>query len=172
MTAPRATVLAMALAAVAVGTATASAQSLADVARKAEERRAETKAPVRTYANGNLTPDFTAPAPPAASASAPETAGERRRDPAVAAPGREGGPDAPPDEAYWRRQAKAMNARLEEARKAMANVPNPATDTPGELQRVEEYVAKAKARLARAEEDYQIFLMQADVAKVPKAWIQ
>lgn len=65
-----------------------------------------------------------------------------------------------------------MNARLEEARKAMANVPNPATDTPGELQRVEEYVAKAKARLARAEEDYQVFLMQADVAKVPKAWIQ
>jgi hypothetical protein len=82
----RLTLVAIALSCVAAGAVDSAAQSLGDVARKEAERRGSAPQAGKTYTNGNLTPDFTKPAPPAAVEVEAEPGPGEKPDPAKAAP--------------------------------------------------------------------------------------
>src|SRR5713226_3669177 len=81
------------------------AQSLADVARKEEERRKTIKEPAKVISNKDLTaPRAPSPAPaPPASATAAKDAKD--------AAGKEGEPAK--DQAYWSGRLKALQAQLD-----------------------------------------------------------
>lgn len=93
-----------------------SAQGLAAVARKEEERRKTVKTSGKVYTNGNLRPDITAVSdavtPANASPTAPST-----QVPSLDLPGGDAAPagDAK-DEAYWRNRITAARSALERSR--------------------------------------------------------
>jgi DNA repair exonuclease SbcCD ATPase subunit len=100
------------LAALLVGTTAGSvyAQSLADVAKKEEERRKKAPAPAKVYTNKDLSPTPPAP-PPAASTTpaAPPAAG--KDDKAAADKDKEKEPAK--DQAYWSGRLKVLQTQLD-----------------------------------------------------------
>jgi hypothetical protein len=91
----------------------ARAQSLADVARKEEDRRKTVNAPAKVYTNDDLKKyPQTTPPPGEAAAPAPEATGK----PAAAAPDAQAPADQqspPKDEAYWKQRVTEAQAQLE-----------------------------------------------------------
>lgn len=167
----------------------ASAQSLADVARQEEARRAAVKAAARAkvLTNADLAADpradGVAAAPSAASAALAPAPAAAASAPAGANPGNVSAgavvaaapPDAKPkeDEASWRRRAADLRARVEKAQKAVDvfATGTPAED-PREQARVDALRKRAQDTLTRAEDALRLLIMQADVAGVPPAWVQ
>lgn len=147
--------------------AAASAQSLGDVAKREESRRARVAAPARAYTNADLASDPYAPAAPAPVAPAPAPAADAQPAPSAAAEE----PD-PMVEADWRHRAAALRRRVEESRAAVAALDKPAEGTAREQERLATLLERARAKLERAENDLRLFEMQADVARVPKTWIR
>ena len=100
-------------------TVPARAQSLADVARKEEERRKTVSQPGKTYTNRDLRPTpSSAPPPPAAA----EPKGDEKAAPGKEAPEKQAAKpsaaaDAPKepvkDKAYWSARLKAAQEQLE-----------------------------------------------------------
>lgn len=92
-----------------------SAQGLAAIAKKEEDRRKSVKAAGKVYTNDNLKTDITASGPqmPAnASPAAPST-----QVPSVNLPGGEAAPEGDvKDEAYWRSRITAARSALERSR--------------------------------------------------------
>ena len=92
-----------------------SAQGLAAVAKKEEERRKTVKAVGKVYTNDNLRPDITAPGSPAsanASPGAPST-----EVPTVNVPaGNATPPGDAKDEAHWRNRMSGARSALERSR--------------------------------------------------------
>ena len=99
--------------------ARAGAQSLADVARKEEERRKKTAEPTKVYTNkdlGDLPPTSAAPAKTAepakgAEAAKDDKAGKDAKDDKDAKDAKD--KDAPKDKAYWAGRVKALHDQLE-----------------------------------------------------------
>lgn len=173
------------LAALALLASSASAQSLGDVARKEEARRAAVKATAKAkvLTNADLAADPRAGEPPplatvAAPAPPPTTA--------VAAPAGAPGnasagvvmaaaaPEAKPkeDETYWRRRAAEHRARIEKAQKGVDALAGAAHEDPREQARVAALVKKAQDELTRANDALRLLVMQADIAGVPAAWVK
>jgi hypothetical protein len=93
----------------------ASAQSLADIARKEEERRKAIKAPGKLYTNDDLLkyPVSAPPAPDPAKADAATAAGDASKTGGTAATS--AGPETPTvekGEAYWRKLASDARDRV------------------------------------------------------------
>jgi hypothetical protein len=90
------------------------AQSLADVARKEEERRKKTSEPAKVYTNKDLSsvpPSAPAPPPAASTAKAAEPA---KDDKDAAAKDKDAkDKDAPKDKAYWAGRLKALQDQLD-----------------------------------------------------------
>jgi hypothetical protein len=94
-----------------------SAQGLAGVAKKEEERRKAVKAAGKVYTNDNLKADITAtpPSPPPSNAS-PGAPGSTQV-PSVNLPGGDGKAEGEAkDEAYWRSRITAARSALERSR--------------------------------------------------------
>ncbi len=102
--------------------ASVTAQSLAEVARKEEERRKAVKTPSRTYTIDDLKPYGRVqvappvPATPAAPAGAGGAAATTAAAAAAGQPAAE--PEAEKDEAYWRKSFGDVRSKLE-TRRAM-----------------------------------------------------
>ena len=93
-----------------------SAQGLATIAKKEEERRKGVKTNGKVYTNDNLKTDITASAPPAAATNA-SPAAPSTQVPSVNLPGGEAAPDGEvKDEAYWRSRITAARSALERSR--------------------------------------------------------
>lgn len=169
----------VAIAALVVTASSAAAQSLADVARREEQRRAAIRTPARTISNAGLTRDsFVPPAPvsvqPSATTSstdtpptAPANAGAVA---AVAAPA----PDAKPkeDETYWRWRAGEYRARAAKAQTAVDGFAGVPQDDPREQARIAPRLKAAQEALKRANDQLRLLETQADVAGIPMDWIK
>ena len=92
-----------------------TAQSLADVAKKEEARRKETKGAGKVYTNGDLRRDITTPSNATPVAPTPST-----QVPQVTLPGGKAADDQAPgekkDEKYWRERITAARTALERTR--------------------------------------------------------
>lgn len=163
--------------------APAAAQSLADVAKKEQVRREAVAGSGKVYTNGDLTPDPFARStePPVTGAVAlPDAAAQDADAPAVAAdpaapPSAEATPaEAAPmlDEAYWRRQAAARRARVEEARQRLALVSVRSEGNERQQAKMAELKATAEGVLARAEASLAALEREAQSLGVPEAWIR
>lgn len=166
-----------------------AAQSLADVAKKEEARRADVSEPARTLTNADLTPDPTgepvgtaprlaAALPPGTvSAAGPSDGGPGDSSPtadgAAGEPAAEAAEEKTLDEAHWRGQANRLKGRIGFAREALAKVDKPsASQDPRELDRMARLVKAAERLLSRADDAWRLFVMQADAAKVPGDWLK
>lgn len=163
----------------------ASAQSLGDIARQEEARRAAVKAAARTkvLTNANLVADpnagatppapSTVTAPPSAPAVAASTTARPGNDSAASVPAA-APPEAKPkeDEALWRRLAAQHRDRLAKAKQRVDGFSGAPKDDPREQVRIDALIKKAQDELRRADEAQRLFVMQADVAGVPMAWIK
>ena len=95
------------------GVRPAAAQSLADVAKKEEERRRTVPAPAKVYTNKDLTapPAGSTPAVPAATAAKADAAKDAADKAAKDKDAKDGQP--PKDQAYWADRLKALKLKLE-----------------------------------------------------------
>jgi hypothetical protein len=154
--------------------APASAQSLADVARAEEARRATAKKAVKSFSNADLNPEDiappVAPAPPAAVA-----AGEK---PANASPGAPDKPEAAvpavENEEQWRRRADSIRSQLTKAQQeadAMAATAGDASRSPGERTQTARLLKQHQVMVANLERQWQRLETEAATAKIPRAWL-
>ncbi|MBI3400170.1 MAG: hypothetical protein HY048_02020 [Acidobacteria bacterium] len=100
-----------------IGLASAAwAQSLAEVAKKEEERRKAIVTPARVYTNKDLGPGREPATPPPATAPADTAKDAEKKDTKDAkdADAKDaGGKDAPKDQKYWSERLKALQAKLD-----------------------------------------------------------
>ena len=131
------------------------AQSLADVAKKEEERRRKTAEPTKVYTNKDLKGSSEPPPPPPAPASAP--AGEAPKSTATDGKTKAGEKDHTKDPAYWGGKIKSLKAKLEQDQtyaEAMQSRINGLTtdfvnrDDPAQRAKIERDRQKALADLA------------------------
>lgn len=145
------------------------AQSLADLARQEAARRNNVRASSRTLTNADLAPD------PNRGRSASESAALETA-PANQSPAVMAKPVPPPklalDEAYWRLRAAELRRRVAVAEQEVRSLTGVTRDDPREQARTQALLKKRQDRLTRAEDAFQLFLMQVDVANVPDEWIQ
>lgn len=157
---------------------TAAAQatpSLAEIARQEEARRAQTRKAARVFTDADLSSDPNAVAAPATDkdANAPTTdkaaeapaAADTTKPTATAAKAEE-------SEAIWRARAQRIQDTVDRARAAVAasSIASP-SENPREQELLAKLLNTAKKRLETAEQQWRLFEMQADVARVPKEWI-
>lgn len=163
----------------------ASAQSLGDVARQEEARRAAVKAAARAkvLTNADLAADPRAGAPaPLATVAVPASPPAAAVAAPAGAPGNDsaGGvmaaaaPETKPkeDEALWRRRAAEHRDRLAKAQQRVNSLAGAPAQDPREQARMAELLKKAQDELRRADEAQRLLVMQADVAGIPPAWIK
>ena len=87
------------------------AQSLADVAKKEEERRRKTAEPTKVYTNKDLKGSWESPPPPAPTGA---PAGEAPKSTATDGKTKAGDKDLTKDPAYWGGKIKSLKAKLEQ----------------------------------------------------------
>ena len=170
--------------------APARAQSLADVAKKEEDRRKTVPAPSKVYTNKDLSPTPAgSPPPPAASAapSSPDSAKSAPEDGKT--PAKDGAEKGPvKDQAYWAGRLKALQdklARDQDYADAMQTRINSLTtdfvnrDDPAQRAVIETNRNKSIAELARLTKSVQDtkkaladFFEEARRAGVPPGWLR
>lgn len=162
----------------------AAPQSLADVARKEEQRRKEQPKSGKIYTNATLRSDFTARTPPPEPAPAPEATAS---DPAAAEPPPPAS-ESKKDEAYWRGRVASAREQLERAesfRAALESQINGLTvdfvnrDDPAQRALVESNRTKAVAEHERVRRDIDAHKKaiaaiedEARKAGVPPGWLR
>lgn len=159
--------------AVVVSASSSSAQSLAELAKKEEARRSSVQKPSKALTNADLAADPIGTSPTAVAvdvAAAPAPA----PDPASAASETTPASLTKPalDEAYWRGKGADLRAKRATAKQYVESLSRANHADPREQARTEALMKKRQAVLKRAEDAYSLFEMQADVARVPKEWIQ
>jgi hypothetical protein len=131
------------------------AQSLADVAKKEEERRRKLPEPTKVYTNKDLKGGVEPPPPPPAQTSAP--AGETPKSGATDAKAKPAEKDVTKDPAYWGNKITELKTKLEQDQtyaEAMQSRVNGLTtdfanrDDPAQRAKVERDRQKALADLA------------------------
>ena len=168
----------------------AQAQSLADVAKKEEERRKVKGEPARVYTNKDLHKPDGVSAPDAAKpADSKNTPDADAKDKAKDGSGdKAGGKDTVKDQAYWSARLKALNDKLAretnyvDAMQTRINALNTDfvnRDDPVQKSAVERDRQKALAELARLKQDVvddkkalADLLEEARQAGVPPAWMR
>ena len=106
----------LALTGMGVGARPLSAQSLADIAKKEEERRKAVPAPAKVYTNKDLapTPAVSTPAPTNETKDTKDTKGTKDTKEATEAKDAKDAKDAPvKDQAYWSGRLKALQTQLD-----------------------------------------------------------
>jgi hypothetical protein len=167
----------------------ARAQSLADVAKKEEERRKNSPEPTKVYTNKDLkaVPAGSPAAPPAEAAPAPGGAGQAAGGDAKAAKGKD---DKEPvkDQAYWAGKQKTLQDQLsqdEAYAEAMQTRINSLTtdfvnrDDPAQRAKIDKDRIKALADLDRlkkaiADDTKALATFQEDArrAGIPPGWLR
>ncbi|HUE90323.1 MAG TPA: hypothetical protein VMO26_29925 [Vicinamibacterales bacterium] len=182
--------IAILVAAVLVAPAVLSAQSLASVAKKEEERRKSVKASGKVYTNNDLKADITAssaPAPTNASADAPTPS---TQVPSLNLPGGTiTEPDAEvKDEAYWRSRmtqarsalerlrifADALQSRLNALASDIVNRDDPAQRAQLELERQRAFAEMERVAQETADQTKAIADIEEEARKagVPPGWLR
>jgi hypothetical protein len=165
--------------------APSAAQSLGDLARQEEARRATTtKKAVKSFSNADLAPsEIASPAPAVSTAVAtPCDPGVSKdkcpapEDPAAEPVAAGEDPAMPPQvEADWRRNAEDIRKRLVKARADFDAVSASAGDEsriPGDRAAAERVAAQHQRFIERLERQWQRFEKQAQELDVPTAWIE
>jgi hypothetical protein len=167
------------------------AQSLADIAKKEEERRKTVPAPSKVYTNKDLAPTPAGspqPAPAAAAPSSPDTAKSAPED-GKATPSKDAAEKAPlKDQAYWAGKLKTLQEKLardQDYADAMQTRINSLTtdfvnrDVPAQRAVNETNRQKSIAELARLTKSVQDdkkaladFLEEARRAGIPPGWLR
>ena len=169
---------------------TANAQSLADVARREEERRKAVPTG-RVYTNENLGDAVEGSAPPPVLPAAPETpaatgaAAPATPPPAPAVGGEGGGTvvevESKRTEAYWRKMMKDLRARLaqssaalaaQQARLAEIDGGRVSTANAREREVVASAIPKLQEGIRYQTEEIARWTARAKVEKIPADWIQ
>ncbi|MFA5909982.1 MAG: hypothetical protein WC815_14475 [Vicinamibacterales bacterium] len=151
----------------------AFAQSLVDVARQEEARRASVRVPSKVFTNSSLSP-APGPAPVAPRDTAPLPMAAASATPANSSAA---APAAKPaaellNEKEWRTRAASLRARVAMATKELAALAGASHADPREQALLDRLRKSRQAALTQAEEALQLFEVQADATKVPKAWLQ
>ena len=168
----------VAVAALVINASSSAAQSLGEVARREELRRATVRTQSKTYSDAALKPDFSAPPAPAGEQPSAEPSPSSASPSAAASANAGGGATVEPvtkpkeEEAYWRRRAGEHRARLERAQNAVGKFTGIPEKDPREQARVAAQLKTAQAELKRADDALRLLVMQADIAGVPAAWVQ
>ena len=154
----------------------AFAQSLVDVARQEEARRASVRVPSKVFTNSSLSPALD-PAPVAPRDTAPLPAAAASATPANSSAAAPAAPVARPaaellNEKEWRSRAASLRARVAMATKELAAIAGASPADPRQQALLDRLRKSRQAALTQAEEALQLFETQADAAKVPKAWLQ
>jgi hypothetical protein len=89
---------------------------------------------------------------------------------AAAAPGVE--PEPRPDQTTWRRRAHSVRQQIENARQQIDALQRPPHKDPREEAKIEALRQRARESLAASENELRLFVIEAELAKVPMAWIQ
>ena len=171
--------------------APARAQSLADIAKKEEDRRKTVPAPSKVYTNKDLAPTPAGSPPPPAASAAPSSpdAGKTAPEDGKATPPKDGAEKGPvKDQAYWATRLKALQdklARDQDYADAMQTRINSLTtdfvnrDDPAQRAVIETNRQKSIAELARLTKSVQDtkkaladFLEEARRAGVPPGWLR
>jgi hypothetical protein len=162
---------------IALATAAVSAQSLGDVARQEEARRARIVRSSKTITDSSLSADPNGPSqadrekPATSVAPVPGSAAD---SPAAAvAPV----PPAEPakvvlDEKAWRSRAAGHRARVAAAQKDVDALSGASHPDPREQAKLDASLKRREATLKQVTEAQHLFEMQADVAGVPAAWLK
>lgn len=169
---------------------TGSAQSLGEVAKREAERRGTGPQSGKVYTNGDLTPDFTTPAPPPAAAAQDAAAAEEPapgESTTVAPEGAAGdhteeqsGPLSSKGEDYWRARAERIRNRIDkqrsqiEALQARVNALKGSNDPGTDQERTLAVRAldKARTNLGYLEDERANFEATAKAQRIPDAWIR
>jgi hypothetical protein len=101
---------------VATTAAVLSAQGLASVAKKEEDRRKAVKTAGKVYTNGNLKSDITASVPASAPATNSSAAAPSTQVPSLNLPAGDASSGEVKDEAHWRSRMTAARSALERSR--------------------------------------------------------
>lgn len=168
------TVLALVLAAWSWTASAQSTPSLADVARQEEARRSQTRKPARVLTNADLSAGPNAVEKPATAKETPAATAKPTETPASADMAKTDAAPAKTEESekVWRARADRLQSTLDAARAAVAAASKPSpSDDPREQAMLAKVLNTAKKQLEDAEQQWRLFEMQADVARVPKAWI-
>jgi hypothetical protein len=171
--------------------APARAQSLADIAKKEEDRRKTVPAPSKVYTNKDLVPTPAGSPPPPAASGAPSSpdAGKTAPEDGKATPPKDGAEKGPvKDQAYWATRLKALQdklARDQDYADAMQTRINSLTtdfvnrDDPAQRAVIEGNRQKSLGELARLTKTIQDdkkaladFLEEARRAGVPPGWLR
>jgi hypothetical protein len=173
-------------------TLSAHAQSLADVARREEERR-KAVATGRVYTNENLGPASEGSAPPAPATAAAPSAAEAAAPAATPVPNPAAGgateaaggtvveADSKRTEAYWRKMMKDLRARLtqstaalaaQQARLAEIDGGGVSTANAREREVVAAAIPKLQEGIRYQTEEIARWTARAKVEKIPADWIQ
>ncbi len=146
-----------------------AAQSLGELAKIEQTRRSSVRTATKALTNADLAADPNK-ADPSVSAEVlplPSSA------PAQAAPTTPAAPSTPKlDETAWRRKAAELRANIARAEQFVESFSDVTHADPREQARTGNLKKKRQAALVRAEDAYRLFQMQADVARIPKEWIQ
>ena len=191
----------MTLAAVTLAGTVASAQGLADVARKEEERRKALGKPAtkqgqgKVYTNDNLNPDFTEPVIPAtpatpagAAAGGTKAAGASdKATPAAGDPASTGGENTGGNpnikkvdindrgEKYWRDKTNTIRTAIENAQKEVSGFElrlQSLSGDPAEQKVTQQLLTAARANVASLQGEWDNFQAVAKSANIPAAWVQ
>lgn len=163
------------------------AQSLGDVARKEQARRATAKKAVKSFSNADLNPSeisnpsdpAAAPAvgnPAAADGQSRPAAGSPATDAPAAATQKDVAPAAPAaqKEADWRANADGLRQALLKAQTELQTFQAAANDpskTPGERAQTARLVAVQQKTIEGLERKWERLEKQAEAAGVPREWL-
>ena len=166
------------------------AQSLADVAKKEEERRKTIPAPAKIYTNKDLgaVPPGPAQPTPAASSEAAKGADKDKADQAGAGKDDKDAKDKPKDQAYWSGRLKELTAQVDrdqgyadamQTRLNSLNADFVNRDDPVQRAAIDRDRQRAQAELARLAKAVQDgtkavadLLEEARLAGVPPGWLR
>jgi len=158
-----------------------TAQSLGDVARQEESRRATAKKSTRVFTNASLAADAKS-APPAVAAPAPAPAGGYvskstgqtvSMDEIIARSQERLAIDRKHmDENYWRRNAAGLRAQIDKAQSQVEGLSADVERTPSQQILAARALERAEKVLADLQERWRKLEESAHYAKAPKAWLE
>lgn len=158
--------------------APAWAQSLGDVARKEQARRATAKKAVKSFSNADLAPsEISDPAPPPAATPSATSGADAASKEATAAVAAQNPPDQKQPEqkeSDWRANAEDIRAALAKAQAEFTKVNADANDpnkSPGERTAAARHLATVQKFIDRREREWQDLEKQAVLFGVPRGWL-
>ena len=158
-----------------------SAQSLGDIARQEEARRASAQKAVKTLSNADLDPSSIAAPPGAAPAESScfwsKSKGQCVSAEEMVATSVAGVPtkENAPFEQKWRDDAEEIRSQIEKTQGSIATLEDAVADegrSASDRKALEKTLAGARQALARFERQWEVLEMAAGNERVPRKWIE